>query len=447
MKIVLVTYGSRGDVQPMLALSLALQNAGYEVLLIGPPEKEAWVRQFRCPYASLGADVTAAIDEMGCVTSLGAAIQFVTLIRKQMAVQFDALPHLISGADLVLGASLTFGLPSVAETLNIPYRYILFTPQLFPSGYHPCALFKIQRFPGWINKTGWHLVRILDRFNLTEHLNQLRKRSGLKPVDDLLPHLLGKEVIVASDRELFPIPEDVSVRYCQTGYFHLDSSTCEYHEENRDAIEKKLDRFIKRGGPIVYVGFGSMPRKDQVRIMPEVVSALRSIEVRAVFGMCWDEGGEGGEGESIDEVGNNDRTMESSDQIMGSEDHLIGRDDPMGGDILTIEQYPHLDLFPRMDAVVHHGGAGTTATALASGIPQVIVPHILDQYYHGHRIYKADLGPLPIWREHLTAQKLSRALTTALKSRHIKEKARCMGEQIDIHNGLKKAVDYIESIL
>ena len=412
MKIILVTYGSRGDVQPMLALTLALQDAGHDVLLIGPPEKEAWAQQLRCPYAPLGANVTAVIDGMKNVMSISSILRFISLIRKQLRVQFDTLPQLISGADLVLGASLTFGLPSVAEAMNIPYRYIAFTPQLLVSGAHPCVWFKTQRLPTWINKMSWQLTRAMDRFNMTAQLNFLRKSLGLKPVDDVWKHLLGKEVIVACDEALVPVPGDIDVGYCQTGYFHLQYPKIGCFNRDASALKTKVERFIEGGRPLVYVGFGSMPRKDQLRGLPIIVSTLRSIGVRAVVGKFWH--------------------------------------DPTGyeaqSDLFMLKHYPHLDLFPRMDAVIHHGGAGTTATCLASGVPQVIVPHILDQYYHAHQIYKSNLGPSPIWREHLTKKKLFRSLTTALEDQCIKENAQRVGSQLDIQEGLKKGVEYIESL-
>ena len=412
MKIVLVTYGSRGDVQPMLAFTLALQDAGHDVLLVGPPEKQKWAQQLCCPYAALGANVTAVIDGMRNVISLSSIRRFVSLIRKQLSVQFDTLPQLITGADLVLGASLSFGLPSIAESMNIPYRYIAFTPQLLVSGAHPCVWFKTQRFPTWINKMSWHLTRAMDRFNMTARLNLLRKSLGLKPVDDVWEHLIGKEVIVACDKELVPVPEDVEVQYCQTGYFHLQHPQSDCFKREYSALKTKVERFIEGGGPLVYVGFGSMPPKDQLRGLPIIISTLRSVGVRAIVGKFWD--------------------------------------DPTGyevqSDLFMLKHYPHLDLFPRMDAVIHHGGAGTTATCLASGVPQVIIPHILDQYYHAHQIYKSNLGPSPIWREHLTKRKLSRSLKTALENRRIQKNARRVGSQLDIWKGLKKGVEYIECL-
>jgi len=128
MRIVLTTCGSRGDVQPMLALSLALQSAGHDILFAGPPEKASWARHLKCPYQPLGADVTAFIDVMDHAHSLGAAVRFISFLRKELLTQFEILPKIISGADVVVGSSLVLALSSVAESMGIAYRYIAFTP-------------------------------------------------------------------------------------------------------------------------------------------------------------------------------------------------------------------------------------------------------------------------------------------------------------------------------
>ncbi|MBF0202620.1 MAG: glycosyltransferase family 1 protein, partial [Desulfamplus sp.] len=369
MKIILATYGSRGDVQPMLALSLALQYAGHEILLVGPPEKREWASSLGCPFHSLGANLTDFIDSMEEVLSLRCAVKFVSMIRSEMLEQFKVLPRIIAGADLVIGASLVFGLASVAEAMKIQYRYIAFTPQLLVSQHHPCFLFKTQHFPLWMNQSSWKMVRWLDRFNMTALLNRERGKIGLKPVQNIWENVLGDHVIVASDREIAAIPPDVELDCLQTGYFHLQHVDSETDDS---AVQTQIEHFLNRGAPPVYIGFGSMPLKDQARNVPMMVKAIRSAGLRGVIGKFWDG-------------------------TTGFED---------ADDILFIRNYPHLKLFPRMAAVIHHGGAGTTATCAVSGVPQIIVPHILDQYYHAHKVYQAGLGPRPIWRQGLTAQKL-----------------------------------------
>jgi UDP:flavonoid glycosyltransferase YjiC (YdhE family) len=151
MKIVLATFGSRGDVQPMLALSLALKSEGHDVLLAAPPEKAAWAKQLGCPFYPLGSDVTAFIDNMDNAHTLRSAICFVSFLRNELNSQFSVFPKIIADSDLLIGSSLTFALSTLAESMGIAYRFIAFAPQLLPSGHYPFPAFKHQRFPMWYN--------------------------------------------------------------------------------------------------------------------------------------------------------------------------------------------------------------------------------------------------------------------------------------------------------
>ena len=404
MKIVLATFGSRGDVQPIIALALALQSAGHDVLLAGPPEKASWIKEMDCRFHPLGKDVTSFIDSMENAHSIRAASHFVRFILDEIDAQFESVPDIISGADLVLGASLVFSLSSVTEAMGINYRFIAFTPQLLPSSHHPFMAFKHQGFPQWVNRIGWRLITYLDKLNLTRLLNKNRRKLGLPPIASAWENILGKNVIVASDKEIAVVPPDSATSCVQTGYMHLVQPS----QENPE-----LEAFLNAGPPPVYSGFGSMPKRDQAGRIPLIVKAARDNGMRVVIAKFWDEPSE----------------------ISDSED------------VFFIKKYPHLDLFPRMAAVIHHGGAGTTATTARSGVPQIIVPHILDQYYWGNRIFKAGLGPKPIWRTKLTLEKLSHAIEESVTNQELTNNARAVGETLKREKPLEIAVREIEKCI
>ncbi len=398
MKIVLATFGSRGDVQPMLALSLALISKGHDVLLAAPPEKADWAKQLGCPFHSLGSDVTAFIDDLDNAHSLRSTIRFVSFLRKELNAQFDLLPNIIAGADLVIGSSLTFALSTLAESMGIEYRYIAFAPQVFPSGYHPFPAFKYQKFPKWYNRMTWRIVRLLDRYNITRLINTHRRQLGLSLIRDAWRSVLGQHVIVASDSVIAKVPPDIlEPAVTQTGYMHLDQA---------DQHLPELDAFLQVGQPPVFAGFGSMPKRDQIRNVSIIVEAARLSGQRAVISKFWEQSSE----------------LSNAD------------------DIFFISKYPHLKLFPNMAAVIHHGGAGTTATTAISGVPQIIVPHILDQYYWGNQIYQAKLGPRPIWRSELTSKKLAAAIRECLSSKRLRQKAWEVSNVIKQRDSLEFAV-------
>ena len=397
MKIVLATFGSRGDVQPMLALSLALRSAGHDVILAAPPEKREWAEGLGCPFHPLGSDVTAFIDDMKDAHSLRSAFSFIHYVRKEAISQFEVFPKIIKGADLVIGASLVFALSTVAESMGVEYRYIAFTPQLLPSGHHPFPAFRHHRFPKWYNRMTWKTAKLIDRFNLTRLINKHRKTLKLKPVQDVWLHILGQNVIIASDKIIAEVPPDVNTTFTQTGYMHL---------EQPDLHHAELEAFLGAGSPPVYAGFGSMPKQDQADLVPIIVEAVRSIKQRVLIAKFWDE------------------PSEFSD----------------ADDVFFIKKYPHLKLFPRMAAVIHHGGAGTTASCAISGVPQIIVPHILDQYYWGHKVYRSHLGTKPIWRSRLKTQRLATVIHECLSNDLIRQKTRAASEIINREDSLKITV-------
>jgi UDP:flavonoid glycosyltransferase YjiC (YdhE family) len=384
----------------MLALALGFQAAGHDVLLIGPPEKAAWAAELGCPYQPAGKDVTALIDTMDAAHTARSALIFVRYVQREVAVQFEQLPSMVRGADMIVAASLCFGSASMAEALQIPYRFITFAPQLIPSGHHPFPAFRHQRLPNWCNRAGWRLAEALDRFNLTRLVNEYRRKMGLLPIRDFLAHIMGPRVIVASDPAVAAVPPDVKIQYMQTGYMHLNQPERQLPE---------LERYLAAGTRPIYVGFGSMPPRDQARQVPLIVNAARCAGRRVVISRFW--------------------------QARHAEEY--------GDDVFFIQKYPHRQLFPKMAAIVHHGGAGTTATAALSGVPQIVVPHILDQYYWGERIRRAGLGPPPVWRSKLTAAKLGKAIRICLEKRSFLHKARFVGQQIRRENGVQQTMQAI----
>jgi UDP:flavonoid glycosyltransferase YjiC (YdhE family) len=397
MKIVMVTVGSRGDVQPMVALCLAFQAAGHQAVLAGPPEKAAWAEGLGCAYVPLGHDFTALMDRFESVHRLAPGIALVGKIRSMVVEQFSTLPGVIKGADLVVGASLCFALFSIAEAMGTPYRFVGFTPQWVPSAHHPCPVFKHHGWPQWWNRLGWRFMLFFDRFHFTRLINHHRRAMGLAPLYNAWYHVLGPKLIVATDRQIAAVPDDIPVDAVQTGYMHLSQT------RRRLSL---LEDFLAAGPAPVYAGFGSMPRADQVWLHAQVIAAVRKTGRRLVLARFWDE---------------------------------TSRVDP-NGDLFYISHFPHEQLFPHMAAVIHHGGAGTTAFAARSGVPQILVPYVLDQFYWGHQIHRSGLGPRPIPRARLTAKRLAAAIEAATNSPMLSEKAKAVQVQLQETDGANAAV-------
>ena len=190
----------------------------------------------------------------------------------------------------------------------------------------------------------WNAVRVIDRFNFQRIINNKRRELGLKLTKNLWTDLIGNNVIVASDPVLAAVPSDVRQVCIQTGYFHL--------EQDGD-ISEEVKGFLADGPPPIYFGFGSMPRQDQSALRPLLLTSARLAKQRVIISQL----------------------REDPTRLTHSMDSCF------------VNDLPHHLLFPKMALVVHHGGAGTTATAAKAGVPQIIIPHILDQFYWAERIH------------------------------------------------------------
>jgi UDP:flavonoid glycosyltransferase YjiC (YdhE family) len=307
----------------------------------------------------------------------------------------------MEGADLVLAFSVVGGAPTIAESLRVPYRYVALFPPILPSSQYPPVFLKNHNLPPWINRVSWWFTRKLFNLVFKAIINHERRHLGLTPIAGTWSHLLGDRVIVASDSVLGPVPPDVEFDYKQVGYFHLKPV---------GELEASLKAFLESRSPPVYVGFGSMPERPK-ETTKLVLEATRDAGQRLILSKGWAHLGDG--------------ETEKNCYI--------------------VDNVPHPLLFPYVSAVVHHGGAGTTATAARAGVPQIIVPHLADQYYWGKQIERLGLGPKPISRSRLTVRRLAAAIRECLSNEMYHRRAKEVARILQAQNSISKAVTIIES--
>jgi sterol 3beta-glucosyltransferase len=205
---------------------------------------------------------------------------------------------------------------------------------------------------------------------------------------------------------LFSRPPDWGEDIHITGYWFLD------HPPDWQPPAGLVD-FLKSGPPPVYVGFGSLPHRNPQQTAQIVLEALQQSEQRGVIATGW-----GG---------------------------LNGSDlSHPPGDVFMLESIPHDWLFPRMAAVVHHGGSGTTGAGLRAGVPSVIVPHTGDQPLWAQRVAELGVGPRPIPRRQLTAKRLAAAIARAVTDKDMRARAAALGERIRAEDGIAHAMEVIE---
>ncbi len=403
MKILVSSIGSRGDVQPLVALGLELRVLGHEAYLCVAPNFQEWVESFGLVCLPIGPDLKQ-------LTSAAAPKQPPTLSaeqRQRLAIhtvraQFPALMDAARGCDLIVAAgTLQLATRSVAEALKIPYLFAAYCPAVLPSPDHPPpkmgmhysqSLSASANLPLWAEEAqSWN-----DLFGAA--LNEERVKSGLATVDTVQQYIFTDRPWLAADPTISPAGATAEMQIVQTGAWILpDQSSLPDHVED----------FLARGEPPVYFGFGSMRASEQTSRL--LIETSRALGMRAVISQGW---------------GN-----------------LALIDD--GTDCISVGDVNHDKLFTRVAAIVHHGGAGTTTAAARAGKPQVVVPHLYDQYYWAHRVQRLGIGTSGPTATSLTVDGLAGALSECLQP-EIVAGALSIAHSVELHGARIAAERIIE---
>ena len=399
MKILLAPVGSEGDVRPILVLATALREAGHQITVCAPPNNYQLFADRGIPFHPIGNDIQVWAQE-NARAIMGHPLRgfkpMIEALGDLVHQLFSGLLEYARGSEFLIGAGLNLAAHSVAQALEIPYRHVVHIPQILPSSYHPPAFYPWQSLPRSMNRLCWRASTLFLDWIFRATINTYRSKMGLKGIQNVQDFLVSK-VMVAMDKELAPIPPDINVDCIQTGYWHFSGD---------EQLDADLERFIEDGSPPIYIGFGSMTDSCPQKTSRLLVEAVAVLGVRAIIAKGW--AGLGAE-------------------VCAKNIKMIGH-------------VPHARLFPKMAAVIHHGGAGTVYAAARAGVPQVVVPHILDQYYWGNRIYKLRLGPRPIHRSRLTVRSLVLAVEECLSVPRNKEEAQSMALKLRARNGLQEAI-------
>jgi sterol 3beta-glucosyltransferase len=417
MKITVFAAGSRGDIQPCVVLSRGLQQAGYRVSLAAPEDFAGFARQHRVDFYPLRGDVQQIMAgdtgrtfmESGGANPLKSIGAVRKMIRPVIGQMLKDAYRACQQADAIicLGVFSAFG-KSISEKLGIPIVNLEPTP-LLPTRAFPAPSWPIQRNLGGLHNylAGLAMLLVLWQW-YRPFVNDFRKSLGLSSFHyhDFYRIVRSTPMVSAYSLSIIPHPADWPDRVHVTGNLFL--------EETADwRPPPELEAFLEAGDPPVYIGFGSMAGRRPERLAGIVLEALASSGQRGVLLTGW-----GG------------LKTESTPE------HLF-----------VLEAAPHSWLFPRMAAVVHHGGAGTTAEGLRAGVPSIIVPFVLDQPVWGARIQALGLGPKPTPQKKLTAVRLAEAIRIAVSDSGMRQRAIAYGTAVRAEDGTGNAVKVIKKYL
>jgi vancomycin aglycone glucosyltransferase len=393
MKIAIVVNGTRGDVQPMVALATELIKNGHEIICCVPPENEDLVKRNNCKFVAFGPNYKELFKKNAKLKGGALTAPSPKEIKKDTENQINLLPDLIKGSDLVLGVGFVLGVHTVADILRVPYRFVIFYPVLLGT----C---KSDPFS---SRVLFGFGRSMTNMVIKNFINKKRATVGLSPIKDVWTDWMGDHVIVACDKELNAARDGVSFNFTQTGYMLLSSDT---------GLPAHVDQFINSGKAPVFIGFGSNPISRPEKYAQIFSDVAKVSNQRLIISKGWAD--------------------------------LTDNNTP---DILYVDEIPFELLFPRLAAIVYHGGTGTMAAAARAGIPQVAFPFMADQFENRKQIVKLGLGPNACDFKKLSANALSSAITECISNDKYKINAVEIAKRLQNTNGLELTVQLIERCL
>lgn len=401
MRITILAIGSRGDVQPYVALGLGLQAAGYQVQLASYARFEGFVTNRGLDFAPVGADPQAYIQ------ALAKNVDYWRIFCDNLERLLADCWECCQGTEAIIYSQVALPGYHIAEKLKIPcfaaYTNPLTRTRAFP---HPLYTTDIN-LGGTYNWLTYVIHEQLRWQPVRKKINYWRQETlNLPPVPFTGVYRQQQQqkipILHCFSPDVIPKPDDWAAWAHVTGYWFLDAPW-------QPPIE--LVNFIKSGSPPVYIGFGSMGEHNPRAMIDLGLNTLAQIGQRGIL-------------------------LTSGDSDVELPDH-----------VLAIASVPHDWLFPLCSAVVHHGGAGTTAAALRAGVPSIITPFGVDQPFWGKQVANLGVGTSPIPQKQLTAEKLAAAISVAINDKTICDRALILSQKIRAEDGVKCAVELIHQYL
>jgi sterol 3beta-glucosyltransferase len=417
MTITILTSGSRGDTQPYIALALALKKTGYQVRLAAFENYASFVEEFGLEFFPITGDVTQVLaseksrDALQADNPLKFIRSFNTLKTFIFDIQTDFFEACQESQAIVYHPGVPIGF-FAAQSLKIPSIFASPFPMTPTRDYPALIFYNYPRLGKYYNRITHQIFEKIMWFPSSSPIKKFwRQKFGHLP--DRFKNPFTRQAtatsptIISCSNHVFTKPADFPEHVYNTGYWFLD------HPENwQPPVE--LSHFLQSGPPPVYVGFGSVGDATQAAQTTElVIQALKRSGKRGVLATGW---------------------------------HGMAKIGHPPENIFILESAPHSWLFPRMAAVIHHGGAGTTAEGFRAGVPQAIIPHGADQFAWGQRVFELGVGAQSIPRKKLTVEKLSEAIQS-IAHPEIISAAQALGQKVRSENGAHLAAQIIVKCL
>ncbi|KAF2724187.1 glycosyltransferase family 1 protein [Polychaeton citri CBS 116435] len=413
LRITCLTIGSRGDVQPYIALCKGLMADGHRPLIATHAEFEPWIRKHGIEFARVEgnpAELMQLCVEKGMFTP--SFLMETNNMRDWLELLLESAWKACQGADLLIESPSAMCGIHIAEALRIPYFRAFTMPWTRTRAYPHAFAVGNKKLGGTWNYHSYNVMESLFWTIIAGQINRWRRRA-LKLGPTSLEKLQTNKVPFLynfSPSVVIP-PLDFSDWIRITGYWFLDEGTSWTPPDDlRVFIEKARADRVK----LVYIGFGSVVVANARQMTQEIVNAVVKADVRCILSKGWSE--------------RLDKNVASQPEV------------PLPDCIFPISSAPHDWLFNQIDAAVHHGGAGTTGASLRAGIPTIAQPFFGDQFFFATRIEDLGVGQR---LNGITENKLGRALWIATRDERMRTRARLLGRKIRSEHGVQNAINAI----
>jgi sterol 3beta-glucosyltransferase len=427
MRALLLTVGSQGDVQPFVALASRLRSEGHDAVLAAPAIYQGLAATCDIPFVPLALDM----NEVGRAVAGKHGLRHVLAFTRAMGHRVKTvLPAVTAaardGADVVVHHPVLPIGQHLAEMLGVPAVVAPPMPALVPTDeFLSPAWPYAARLPKMVNRQSYRAARYLTGAWCRRDIDSWRcdalalgPRSGRH--DPLTP-LSAEEPVTALhsfSEHVVPRPADWPATAQITGYWVLGAASSW-------TPPRRLAEFIDAGEPPVYIGFGSMPVDEPAKLAAAIIAAVQQTGLRAVVSSL---------------------SPELRRLLPQGPQSQLSSQGPQGK-IMMIRQVPHDWLFPRMAAIVHHGGAGTTGAAVMAGRPQVIWPFGIDQHFWSSRMTSLGVAVPALPVRALTGTSLAQSLDRATNDQLISGQAAELGHRVQAEDGTGCALAHLERVV
>jgi sterol 3beta-glucosyltransferase len=407
MKFVVVTYGTEGDTRPLAALCQALMDAGHETRLLADGATLGVADALGVPTTALAGDIKRILQTGNIVSKArggggftNTAIAFARIAKANTEAWMRDIVASANGCDAIIVSGLAaFAGLSVAEYLGVRAIGASLIP-ITPTSAFPSPFLRPGVVPGWLNRASHRLINWMLWRAFRQATNAARESVFRLPPRKAV--WTGHPMLYGLSRSLLPRPEDWPRNAYVCGQWIPPIQSW--------SPPQSLHDFLIAGEPPLYIGFGSMAGFDRRKLLREMIAAIAGR--RALFYPGWSD-------------------IDVAD---------------LPGNFFAVGDTPHSWLFPRTSLVIHHGGAGTTHSAVRAGVPSVVVPFAADQFFWADRLQRAGAAPAPVNAKNLRAAALAQGIEFA-EGPGARSHATALGAEMTRENGLTDAVAVVESLI